>query len=68
MELGAEVIQQKEEDISKAIMNVIEEKKITTVCLGKPHLTLWQIILRTSIFNQLLKKLSANDVDLVILS
>ena len=68
MELGAEVIQQKEEDISKAIMNVIEEKKITTVCIGKPHLTLWQIILRTSIFNQLLKKLSANDVDLVILS
>ena len=68
MELGAEVIQQKEEDISKAIMSVIEEKKITTVCIGKPHLTLWQIILKTSIFNQLLKKLSANDVDLVILS
>ncbi|RYG01896.1 MAG: sensor protein KdpD [Chitinophagaceae bacterium] len=67
-ELGAEVIQSKEEDIATAIMRVIEEKQITTVCIGKPHLTLWQIIIKTSIFNQLLKKLSSNDVDLVILS
>ncbi|HTE24224.1 sensor protein KdpD [Flavitalea sp.] len=68
MELGGEVIQYKEDDITKAIMQVIEEKKITTVCIGKPHLTLWQIILKTSVFNQLLKKLSSNNVDLVILS
>ncbi|MET0300953.1 MAG: sensor protein KdpD [Flavitalea sp.] len=67
-ELGGEVIQSKEEDIATAIMKVIEEKQITTVCIGKPHLTLWQIIIKTSIFNQLLKKLSSNDVDLVILS
>lgn len=68
MELGGEVIQHKEDDITKVIMQVIEEKKITTVCIGKPHLTLWQIILKTSVFNQLLKKLSSNNVDLVILS
>ena len=67
-ELGAEVIQKKEEDIARAIMEIIEEKKISTVCLGKPHLKLWQIILKTSVFNQLLKTLSKNDVDLVILS
>jgi len=67
-ELGAEIIQKKDSNIAKAIMETIAEKQITTVCLGKPHLKLWQVILRTSIFNQLLKTLSENDVDLVILS
>lgn len=67
-ELGAEVLQRKEENIARAIIQIIEEKQITTVCLGKPHLKLWQIILKTSVFNQLLKTLSKNDVDLVILS
>ncbi len=67
-ELGAEVIQKKEDNITRTIMKTIEEKQITTVCLGKPHLTLWQIALRTGGFNQLLKMLSRNDIDLVILS
>ncbi|HYM94824.1 MAG TPA: sensor protein KdpD, partial [Chitinophagaceae bacterium] len=67
-ELGAEVIQLKNDNIAKAIMEIVEEKKITTVCIGKPHLSLFQVILRTNIFNHLLKTLSKNDVDLVILS
>lgn len=68
MELGAEVLQKKDENIAGAIIRVIEEKNITTVCIGKPHLNLWQIMLRTGVFNQLLKTLSKNEVDLVILS
>jgi two-component system sensor histidine kinase KdpD len=67
-EMGAEVIQKKEKNIARIIIETIEEKHITTVCLGKPHLKLWQIILKTSVFNQLLTTLSKNDVDLVILS
>lgn len=67
-ELGAEVIQKTGKNISRAIMEVIEEKEITTVCIGKPHLKMWQIILKTSVFRELLKTLSRNDVDLVILS
>jgi two-component system sensor histidine kinase KdpD len=67
-ELGAELIQQKGDNIAKAIIELIDEKNITTVCIGKPHLSLWQIILRTSVFNQLLRTLSEKDVDLVILS
>ncbi|HWI92756.1 MAG TPA: sensor histidine kinase KdpD [Flavisolibacter sp.] len=67
-EMGAEVIQKKEENIARSIIEIVEEKKITTVCLGKPHLKLWQIMLKTSVFNQLLKTLSKHDVDLVILS
>ena len=67
-ELGAEVIQLKHDNISKAIIQTVEEKNITTVTIGKPHLKLFQIILRTNVFNQLLKTLSKNDVDLIILS
>ena len=67
-ELGAEVIQKKNENIASAIMETVNEKEITTICLGKPHLNLFQIILKTSVFNQLLKTLSKNNVDLVILS
>lgn len=67
-ELGGEVIQLKESNVAKAIMQVVEEKEITTVCIGKPHLNLFQVILRTNVFNQLLKTLSKNEVDLIILS
>jgi two-component system sensor histidine kinase KdpD len=67
-ELGGEVIQLKEENIARAIMDVVMQKGITTVCIGKPHLNLFQIILKTNVFNQLLKTLSKNEVDIVILS
>lgn len=68
IELGAEVIQVKSAHIAQSIMETVEKRQITTVCLGKPHLKLWQIILRTSVFNRLLNTLSKNDVDLVIFS
>lgn len=67
-ELGAEVLQVKRTHIARAIMETVTEKKITTVCIGKPHLNLFQVILKTNLFNQLLKTLSNNDVDLIILS
>jgi len=67
-EFGGEVLQVKHDNIAKAIIETVVEKKITTVCIGKPHLKLFQIILRTNVFNQLLKTLSKNDVDLIILS
>jgi two-component system sensor histidine kinase KdpD len=67
-ELGAEVIQKKEDNIASAIMEMVNEKQITTICIGKPHLNLFQIILKTSVFNQLIKTLSKNDIDIVIFS
>lgn len=67
-ELGAEVLQVKHDNIAKVIIETVMERKITTVCIGKPRLKLFQIILRTNVFNQLLKTLSKNDVDLIILS
>ncbi|WP_143309563.1 sensor protein KdpD [Chitinophaga vietnamensis] len=67
-ELGAEVIQEHEANISAAIIKLALEKHVTTVCIGKPHISLFRIILRTNLFNQLLKTLSSNDIDLIILS
>ena len=67
-ELGAEVIQKKADNIGATIIETVNEKGITTICLGKPHLNLYQVILKSGIFNQLLKALSKNNVDLVILS
>ena len=67
-ELGAEVVQKKGENVAKAIIETVNEKGITTLCLGKPHLSLFQVILQTSVFNQLLKTLSKNNIDIVILS
>lgn len=68
IELGSEIIKVEKENIAKAIIEQCTERKITTVCIGKPHLNLLRVIMSTNVFNQLLKKLSANDIDLVILS
>jgi two-component system sensor histidine kinase KdpD len=67
-EMGAEVIQIKDNRIPAQIARVAEEKGITTVCIGKPHVSLWQVIVKTNAFNQLLNRLSNSDIDLVILS
>ena len=67
-ELGAEVVKIKSDEIVQTIMQVVQEREITTICIGKPHLNLFQIILRTAIFNQLLQKIAATETDLVILS
>lgn len=67
-ELGAEIIKVENNNVSKAIIEQCEERKITTICIGKPHFNLMRVILATNVFNELLKKLSANDIDLVILS
>lgn len=67
-ELGAEVIKIKSDEITQTIARIAREKEITTICIGKPHLNLYQIIMRTAIFNQLLKKISETETDLVILS
>lgn len=67
-ELGAEIIKIESPSVSRAIVEQASERKITTICIGKPHISLLKIIIATNIFNELLKKLSANDIDLVILS
>ncbi|MBN8677770.1 MAG: universal stress protein [Chitinophagales bacterium] len=67
-ELGAEIIKVEHQSVSTAIIEKAEERNITTICIGKPHLNLFRVILATNVFNGLLKKLSCSNIDLVILS
>ncbi|WP_231460322.1 MULTISPECIES: sensor protein KdpD [unclassified Pedobacter] len=67
-ELGAEVIKIKSNQVTQTIMDIAAEKDVTTICIGKPHLNIFQVILRTAVFNGLLKNLAKKDIDLVILS
>ncbi|GAB2705900.1 two-component system sensory protein [Mucilaginibacter koreensis] len=67
-ELGAEVLRLRSNQITQTIMQVTREREITTICIGKPHLSLFQVIVKTTVFNQLLKSMAATETDLVILS
>jgi two-component system sensor histidine kinase KdpD len=67
-ELGAEIIKIESKSVSTAIIEQAELRGITTICIGKPHLSLFKIILASNVFNELLKKLSSSNIDLVILS
>lgn len=67
-ELGAEVIRLEMNNVTDGILQTAEQKKITTLCIGKPHFGILKVILATSVFNKLLNKLAESDIDLVILS
>ena len=67
-EMGAEVVRIKNNDIVQAIYQVATEREVTTICIGKPEATLIQRLLRTSLFIQLLDKVSDTIIDLVIIS
>jgi two-component system sensor histidine kinase KdpD len=67
-DLGAEIIKVEKNNIAKAIVEQCEDRNITTICIGKPQFSLIRIILATNVFNDLLKKLSSGNIDLVIFS
>jgi two-component system sensor histidine kinase KdpD len=67
-ESGAEVIRITNNNIARGIIDTAEERKITTICIGKPHLRLMNVVLNTAVFNQMLNKLSEANIDIVILS
>ena len=67
-ESGAEVIKITNNNIARGIIETAEERKITTICIGKPHLSLVKVILNTAVFNQMLNKLSEANIDIVIFS
>jgi two-component system sensor histidine kinase KdpD len=67
-ELGSEIIKVQAKQVAAAIVAQAEIRNITTICIGKPHLRLLQVIAATNVFNNLLKKLGNSDIDVVILS
>lgn len=67
-EMGGEVIRVKNKQIVKAIYETAIENNVTTICIGKPHFSLFKSILSNTIIDQLLIKLTGTDIDLIILS
>lgn len=67
-ELGGEVIQIKAGEVVEAILEAVQARDITTLCLGKPRLRWVDLLLQRNLLAQLLPALSKNDTDLVILS
>ncbi len=67
-ELGAEIIKKESKNIANAITEVAQERDITTICIGKPHLNLLAFIIATNKFNELLKNFELLDIDIIILS
>lgn len=67
-ELGAEIIKVESNSVTKEIMLQCENRNISTVCIGKPHITLLQLIVLGDTFRVLLNKLAKENIDLVILS
>lgn len=67
-QLGAEVLKIKGENIAKTIWETADKYDVTTICIGKPRFKFYQLVMKTAVFTQLLKKMSKTDIDLVILS
>ncbi len=67
-ELGAEIIKIQSEDIVETIIEQAKQHQVTTLCMGKPKLNWFQMMLSTSLFNKLLQKTANEDIDLIILS
>lgn len=68
LELGGELIKVKNDYIADAILEVVEQQKITTICMGKPTFNWWKVLAGRNLFIQLLHRLSPFQVDLIILS
>ncbi|MBS1942605.1 MAG: sensor protein KdpD [Bacteroidetes bacterium] len=66
--LPLRILPQERADITDAILQVVQEKQVTTLCIGKPHVTLWQLLLRGNTFQRLITGLGKLDIDLIILS
>jgi two-component system sensor histidine kinase KdpD len=52
-ELGAAIIKVQNPKITAAILEVVHQKSITTVCIGKPHFNLFKVILSTTLNPQI---------------
>jgi len=67
-QLGGELLKVKSNNVAKTIWETAEANNITTICMGKPQFKFYQLVLKTAVFTQLLKKMSQTHIDLVILS
>lgn len=67
-ELDGEVIQIDAPNVIEGIIEACSTNKISTVCIGKPEMKLWNLIVAAFRFRHLFNSLSKSNIDLVILS
>lgn len=65
---GAVIRKARSANLADAIEEIINEKGITTVCIGKPTPGIFEVMFKTDILNRIYRVLSEKDVDLVVLS
>lgn len=68
VELGGQVIQVKHDNVPKAILDQAMKMNVSTVCIGMPFFSWIRMFLYARTCNDLLKKLKAEGIDLIILS
>lgn len=67
-ELGGSVIQVDAPNVVEGIIQACNQNKISTVCIGKPEIKVWNVILAAFRYRHLFNSLSKSNIDLVILS
>lgn len=67
-ELGAEIVKVSGSSVAQSIAEVARQNKITTICVGKPRPSLWQRLVPGGFLQSLLKEISSQDIDLIVLS
>ena len=67
-ELGGQVIQYPSDSITKAIIEVCKERKITTVCMGMPKLKMPVAIFKIRRYRKFLRTLAEMNINLIIIA
>lgn len=67
-ELGGEVVRVHSNHYIETIVNVCQERKISTVCISGPQFSLYSLFVTALRFRHLLNRLARLNVDLIILS
>lgn len=67
-ELSGEVIQVSAPNVVTGIIEACNTHKISTVCIGKPKIKVWNIVVAAFRYRHLFNSLSKSNIDLIILS
>jgi len=68
IELGAEVIRKKNNDIPGTIYATALEKQVTTILVGLSAISIFKTLRKKNIIRELLKKISGTKIDIIIVS
>ncbi|MEG0814373.1 MAG: sensor protein KdpD [Mucinivorans sp.] len=67
-ELGGQVIQIEAPNVITGIINACQAHKTSTVCIGKPEIRMWNIVIAAFRYRHLFNSLAKSNIDLIILS